>query len=41
MIKNMLCRYEYAGMSPTYTVGNQFFHFFKLCSQVNRTTILQ
>lgn len=28
-------------MPPTYTVGNQFFHFFKLCSQFHNTLIVK
>ncbi|KAG2228661.1 hypothetical protein INT48_005239, partial [Thamnidium elegans] len=34
----MAFKYEYGTMSPTYTVGNQFYHFFKLCSQVKNNT---
>lgn len=30
----MSFKYDYGNMPPTYTVGNQFYHFFKLCSQV-------
>ncbi|KAI7895003.1 uncharacterized protein EV154DRAFT_496683 [Mucor mucedo] len=37
----MAFKYEYAGMSPTYTVGNQLFHFFKLCSQFHNTLIVK
>ncbi|KAG2210552.1 hypothetical protein INT47_002494 [Mucor saturninus] len=37
----MAFKYEYAGMSPTYTVGNQLFHFFKLCSQFHNTLIIK
>lgn len=34
-------RYEYGYMPPTYTVGNQFVHFFKLCSQFHNTLIVK
>ncbi|KAI9490637.1 hypothetical protein BDB00DRAFT_875101 [Zychaea mexicana] len=30
-------RYEYRNLPPTYTVGNQFWHFCKLCSQFYNT----
>ncbi|CDS07775.1 hypothetical protein LRAMOSA01724 [Lichtheimia ramosa] len=30
-------KYEYRNLPPTYTVGNQFWHFFKLCSQFHNT----
>ncbi|KAF7724747.1 hypothetical protein EC973_000775 [Apophysomyces ossiformis] len=29
--------YEYDNLPPTYTVGNQLFHFIKLCSQFHNT----
>lgn len=35
----MAFKYEYGNMPPTFTVGNQFYHFFKLCSQV-RTSVV-
>ncbi|KAL9550924.1 hypothetical protein MBANPS3_004498 [Mucor bainieri] len=34
-------KYEYGNMPPTYTVGNQFYHFFKLCSQFHNTLIVK
>ncbi|CEP16205.1 hypothetical protein [Parasitella parasitica] len=37
----MAFRYEYGNMPPTFTVGNQFFHFFKLCSQFHNTLLVK
>ncbi|KAI9478536.1 MAG: hypothetical protein EXX96DRAFT_571287 [Benjaminiella poitrasii] len=37
----MAFKYEYGNMPPTFTVGNQFFHFFKICSQFHNTLIVK
>ncbi|CAO0803702.1 unnamed protein product [Mucor circinelloides] len=37
----MAFKYEYGNMPPTFTVGNQFYHFFKLCSQFHNTLVVK
>ncbi|KAI8642361.1 hypothetical protein BD408DRAFT_443562 [Parasitella parasitica] len=37
----MAFKYEYGNMPPTFTVGNQFFHFFKLCSQFHNILVVK
>ncbi|KAI8986426.1 hypothetical protein BDB01DRAFT_785608 [Pilobolus umbonatus] len=34
-------KYEYNTMPPTYTVGNQFIHFFHLCSEFHNSMIVK
>ncbi|KAI8886061.1 hypothetical protein K501DRAFT_293046 [Backusella circina FSU 941] len=33
----MAFKYDYGNMPPTFTVGNQFYHFFRLCSQFHNS----
>ncbi|KAI7902988.1 uncharacterized protein BX663DRAFT_509117 [Cokeromyces recurvatus] len=41
MFQLMSFKYEYGNMPPTFTVGNQFYHFFKLCSQFYNTLLVK
>ncbi|KAG0185301.1 hypothetical protein DFQ28_009568 [Apophysomyces sp. BC1034] len=34
-------KYEYDNLPPTYTVGNQFVHFIRLCSQFHNTLVVK